>query len=380
MIIKSLSSAQAHGYGRILRSRPDTELYIEHRQINAGDTVAELYTDKPVIVDYVSGMSLLVIYEDKAYQLYYLDRVFELCAGVHFSVITLDNSCSFDFCTCCADTLCLAETHPAERFQNPASDLKLHRLLTFFYQECARDFYFRGEQHDAFELVYVDAGELHNIVGGTDLLLTQQQLLLIDCNMWHMQYADLPVNFLTISFKADSYPCHALCGRAWNLTARQIELIRQMLAEHNANEFAYDCMESLLRLLLIDLLRSKAKQEVKPAKHMPTTNHAEQRIVDTLIQIVSSSTGQKITLQQLADEAHISTTYLHRIFRTQLGMTPGNYLSKIRIEESKLLLRSGECSMGEIAQRLGFSSQQHFSRQFRSVTGMTPTEYIRTLR
>lgn len=380
MKIKSLSSAQAHGYGRILRARPDTELYIEHRQINAGDTVAELYTDKPIIVDYVSGMSLLVIYEGKSYQLYYLDRVFELCAGVHFSVITLDNSCSFDFCTSCAKTLCLAETHPAECFQNPASDLKLHRLLTFFYQECARDFYFRGEQHDAFELVYVDSGELHNIVGGTDLLLTQQQLLLIDRNMWHMQYADLPVNFLTISFKADLFPCHALCGRAWNLTKQQIDLVQQMISEYSVDEFAYDCIESLLRLLLVDLLRSKANRKVKSVKHMPATNHAEQRIVDKLIRIVSSSTGQKLTLQQLADEAHISTTYLHRIFRTQLGMTPGNYLSKIRIEESKLLLRSGEYSMGEIAQQLGFSSQQHFSRQFRSVTGMTPSEYVKMLR
>ena len=90
--------------------------------------------------------------------------------------------------------------------------------------------------------------------------------------------------------------------------------------------------------------------------------------------------GEKITLQQLADAAHISTTYLHRIFRTQLGMTPGNYLAKIRIEESKLLLRDGTLSMGEISLRMGFSSQQHFSRQFRTVAGMTPSEYVRTLR
>ncbi|MCQ2419904.1 MAG: AraC family transcriptional regulator [Clostridia bacterium] len=380
MEIKNLSSAQAHGYGKILRSRPDADLHIERRQVNAGDAVAELYADAPVIVDYVSGMSLLVIYESESYRLYYLDRVFELCAGLHFSVVTLDGSCSYDLCICREDALCLARTHPAERFQNPASDLKLNRLLTFFYQECARDFYFRGEQHDAFELVYVDAGTLHNIVGGTDLLLTQQQLLLIDRNLWHMQYADLPVNFLTISFKADIYPCSSLCRHVWTLTARQVDLVRLMLTEYNADEFAYDCVESLLRLLLVDLLRSKAGREVKLTKRMPATAHADQRIVDKLIQIVSSGTGQKMTLQQLADAAHISTTYLHRIFRTQLGMTPGTYLSKIRIEESKLLLRNGELSMGEISKQLGFSSQQHFSRQFRSVTGLTPSEYVKTLR
>ena len=102
--------------------------------------------------------------------------------------------------------------------------------------------------------------------------------------------------------------------------------------------------------------------------------------MDQLIQTVSAQPGQKFSLQQLADSAHISTTYLHRIFRTQLGMTPGIYLAKVRMEESKLLLREGTLSMGEIAKQLGFSSQQQFSRQFRAVTGMTPSEYVRTLR
>ena len=61
-------------------------------------------------------------------------------------------------------------------------------------------------------------------------------------------------------------------------------------------------------------------------------------------------------------------------------MTPGAYLAKVRMEESKLLLREGTLSMGEIAKQLDFSSQQQFSRQFRAVSGMTPSEYVRTLR
>lgn len=154
-----------------------------------------------------------------------------------------------------------------------------------------------------------------------------------------------------------------------------------MLNAHNAESYAYDCVESLLKLLLADMLRNTGKQlPVCSAQRLPATSHAEQRIVDKLIQIVSAHAGEKLSLQALADEAHISTTYLHRLFRSQLGMTPGTYIAKIRAEESKLLLRSGTLSMGEIAKKLGFSSQQHFSRQFRTVTGMTPSEYVRSLR
>ena len=153
-----------------------------------------------------------------------------------------------------------------------------------------------------------------------------------------------------------------------------------MLSEYDAPEYAYDCVESLLRLLLIDLLRSEKKRTEMPAKRLPSTSTTEQRIADQLVQTISSNAGRKLTLPQLADSAHISMTYMHRVFRTQLGMTPGKYLTKIRIEESKVLLREGSLSMGEIAKRLGFSNQQHFSRQFHAVAGMTPTEYVRTLR
>lgn len=381
MQIKNLSSSHIRRFGQILSSVPETGFSVRHMELHSGDTAEEFRSDAPVILDYVSGMSLLVIYADDAFELYYLDRLFELCPGVHFSIAALEDSCQIDCYTSESSVLLSVAEHPAVEFQSNTNSLKFNQLCTFFYQECARDFYFRGEQHEAMELVYVDRGDLHNLAGGTDILLRQQELLLIGSNVWHMQYADLPVNFLTVSFRADpSSPCSALSGRRFELTEQQLALLRQMLAENNAAKYAHDSMESLLRLLLISLLRSEKTQSTPPEKHLSSTGHTEQRILDQLIQTVSAQPGQKLSLQQLADAAHISTTYLHRIFRTHLGMTPGAYLAKVRMEESKLLLREGTLSMGEIAKQLGFSSQQQFSRQFHTVTGMTPSEYVRTLR
>ena len=105
MQIKNLSSAQARGFGKVLRARPEEALFVEHREITAGDAVDALYADEPVVLDYVSEMSLLVIYEENSYQLYYLDRVFELRAKLHFSIIALEGSCSVDCFTAHADTL-----------------------------------------------------------------------------------------------------------------------------------------------------------------------------------------------------------------------------------------------------------------------------------
>ena len=381
MQIKNLSAVQVQSFGEILSASPETLPCTEHWQIRPGEPVGELCADGPVVLDYVSGMPLLVIYEKDARSVYYLDRVLALRAGVRFSIAALGDGCEVDCRAQQPGLLRLLARHPAEEFAGAQSELKLERLYTFFYQECASDFYFRGERHEAFELVYVDRGELHNLAGGADVLLRQQQLMLIGQNVWHMQYADRPVSFLTVSFRAAELPCARLAGQALSLTARQIGLVRQMLEAHGAESYAYDCVESLLKLLLADLLRGLNRQQpAASAQRLPATSHAEQRIMDRLIQIVSARAGEKLSLQTLADEAHISTTYLHRLFRSQLGMAPGAYIAKIRTEESKLLLRGGTMSMGEIAKKLGFSSQQHFSRQFRTVTGMTPSEYVRGLR
>ena len=258
MQIKNLSSSHIWRFGQILSSVPETGFSVRHMALHSGDAAEEFRSDVPVILDYVSGMSLLVIYEDDAFELYYLDRLFELHPGVRFSIIALEDSCQIDCYTSESSVLLSVAKHPAGEFQSDTNSLKLNRLCTFFYQECARDFYFRGEQHEAMELVYVDRGELHNLAGGTDILLRQQQMLLIDRNVWHMQYADLPVNFLTISFRTDSTsPCAALAGRRFSLTEQQVALLRQMLAENSAAEYAYDSMESLQLILVQHSLKQE---------------------------------------------------------------------------------------------------------------------------
>ena len=127
------------------------------------------------------------------------------------------------------------------------------------------------------------------------------------------------------------------------------------------------------------LKRADSKKEPRD-RHLPATDHADRRLADRLLRTVSEHCAENLTTASLAASAHISTTYLHRLFRATLGMTPGAYIAKIRMEECKLLLRDGTLTMGEIARKMGFSSQPHFSRRFRTVTGMTPSEYVRSLR
>ena len=85
MQIKNLSAAQVQPFGEILSA--ESELLppcAERWQIRPGADVRELRADGPVVLDYVSGMPLLVIYEKDARSVYYLDRVLALRPGVRF--------------------------------------------------------------------------------------------------------------------------------------------------------------------------------------------------------------------------------------------------------------------------------------------------------
>lgn len=85
------------------------------------------------------------------------------------------------------------------------------------------------------------------------------------------------------------------------------------------------------------------------------------------------------SLEKIAASVHLTPNYLHTIFTQQVGMTPLAYVTHKRIERAKLQLMTGEKSIQEIALSLGFCSQSHFNRIFKSHCGITPAQYRESL-
>ena len=84
---------------------------------------------------------------------------------------------------------------------------------------------------------------------------------------------------------------------------------------------------------------------------------------------------ETLTLEQLAEDAHMNKYYLSHAFKREYGISPINYMITKRIEESKYLLAETDLSMSQIAQLLGFSSLSYFSQVFRRTQATTPMEY-----
>ncbi len=84
-----------------------------------------------------------------------------------------------------------------------------------------------------------------------------------------------------------------------------------------------------------------------------------------------------ISLDWLAERAHISKYYLSRAFHRHYGLSPMHYLTSRRVQEACHLLRHTDHSPSEISAMAGFSSPSYFSQAFKRLMGISPINYRR---
>jgi AraC family L-rhamnose operon regulatory protein RhaS len=127
---------------------------------------------------------------------------------------------------------------------------------------------------------------------------------------------------------------------------------------------------TLLRALLVEFKRIVNSE----AADIATYTRSERRVQE-LITLLSSNCGQQWTLAMMAAHCGIRRTQLCKIFHKLTGSTPMEFLSRIRVEHAKTLLRRSETKIIDIAFECGYSSSQYFANNFKQATGVTPSVY-----
>ena len=90
---------------------------------------------------------------------------------------------------------------------------------------------------------------------------------------------------------------------------------------------------------------------------------------------IYSHLNSRLTIEELADYTGLSTSYLSRLFKQELGVAISTYISEKKIEKAQHLLKYSDFSLIEIANYLAFSSQSHFIQTFKKSVGLTPKKY-----
>lgn len=93
------------------------------------------------------------------------------------------------------------------------------------------------------------------------------------------------------------------------------------------------------------------------------------------ISYIHENYGERISISDLAHETHLSKSSFLRKFISVCNMPPNEYIIQKRLEVAITLLKNTDIPLGEIAERVGFYDFSHFSRTFKRLKGITPSEY-----
>ena len=131
-------------------------------------------------------------------------------------------------------------------------------------------------------------------------------------------------------------------------------------------------MDSLANVLAVNLLRQYTTIRTQLPVYEGGLPQGQLRQV---LDYIDAHWNQDINLVDLAQLLDMSQFHFSHLFKQSLGISPYRYLIQQRIERAKVFLKQSDQPIMDIALACGFSSHSHLSKQFRQLTGMTPTAY-----
>ena len=381
-MIRNLNQVTFQGYGTILPERSGNDnqvpggqtLHLQQGQARVYRAVTETWLASG------DGSSVLSVSLDgEHFENYYLDKRVMVRDGIVFSVSPLLGVSSVVYSAPVQPESLGIRENGSLRLEH---SIRVEGLYTFFYQEREQGFLFPGEAHPMVELTYVDQGSLHSVADGQDLLLKQGEIVIYGPNQWHMHYADIGVapRYVTVSFGLTGGDLTPLLNRKFTAPQRVVQLLQEMLREQERmDEYSVDLILSHLTVLLLTLLR---QAEAPRDTRIQTANavHSENAIIRQAQIFISAHIREKLSVPMVARQVDVSPSYLTALFHKNLQISPGEYIRRIKLQESKQMIRENNLNFTEIAAALQYSTVHHFSRQFKEKFGITPTEYAKSVR
>lgn len=243
--------------------------------------------------------------------------------------------------------------------------------------------------HDAYELFFVVKGTRYLFLDGICHVLTPGDIILIKPYQTHyMQslssefYARYVLNFtpdyleelLKLSEKQRFLEVWE--NEILHLTSEQtgeiVNVLEKMQKYYPRRDAVAEKLKKNYCLELLLLCRDYYPMQ-KPAQLVVAgdTTSPRQEILDA-ISYMNAHYAEKMDLETIASQIHLSKYYFCRLFREVTGVTVLEYLINVRLTRARKLLMESTLTIGEIAQKTGFASAVHFSRTYHNVYGESP--------
>lgn len=279
-------------------------------------------------------------------------------------------------------------------------ELTIHRIISIHYFEYMSDFTFAGESHNFWELLCVDKGEVDVVADHERLTLQKGEVIFHQPNEFHRVLANgvIAPNLVVIGFDCQSPHMASFKEKILKVGPEEQALLARIMTEANLcfegrldNPFqevltrknhrlfaAEQMIKIYLEQFLIQMYRSALSAREIPAVYKDPSSPED--MYEIILHYFERNIRTQLTIDQISRDNLISTSQLKKLFYEKGNTGVIEYFNTMKIGAAKQLIRNQQLNFTQIANHLGYTSVHYFSRQFKHLTGMTPSEYATSIK
>ena len=248
--------------------------------------------------------------------------------------------------------------------------------------------------HDFIEIVIILKGKGHFIINDEKVLVSEGNVLILNPGTYHRSIPDSPhtltecyLAFTDVDFvnaPPNFFPFFHGQKMLGKLPERVKKEIFQLCCSidresQSRNPGRYFMLKAYLIQVICLLLRFDRQEEIADQHCLAGYEFKspnKKYVVQQIMKYMENHYKEKISLDQIAENMYLSPFYISKLFKSETGDTPINYLISLRMEKAKELLdQNSTLSIQEAAAAVGYEDAYHLSKLFKKYYGLSPLYY-----
>lgn len=171
---------------------------------------------------------------------------------------------------------------------------------------------------------------------------------------------------------------NAFPSEYYRLGERIFEIYREKMVENQENDDITDTWKDDIYHCrsLLELERFISHSLIEDLKtYMENSRERERKPILETLSYIKNHYGEKLSLEDISEQMGFNMNYFSELFKKETGKTFTVYVSEVRMEEAKKMLRDTNMAVYEIAGKVGYKDPKFFSQQFAKTVGLKPAEY-----
>ena len=245
---------------------------------------------------------------------------------------------------------------------------------------------YHSHKEDEYEIHYFERGDAIFLSNEVNYLISDKSLFLSKPLEFHSilpKRVKKPLTYYAILFKLDKKKDTDVYNLLNKVISKNLTIIPEAeVTNHNLDEIfrlhnsPKDSDKKAAKFLFSTYLFQWLANIWDEGEVFDKTDDNQNRsYVLNSIEIMNKNILDKLTVEDIAYKVNLSVEYFIRIFKKEMGITPYQYYTKLKIQTSVYEIIKTDKTIGKISQEFNFENQFHFSRIFKKTTGFTPTQY-----